>query len=560
MTSREELVKKAKRKMLVEKAKAKMAMDQTSPDVSQEEAPAVEPNQTSGGFLGAEMPAHAEETMPLGESAMGVAEGMMDTLAGVGSGLPVVGPAVDKLAKTELVSGRKGGMTDEQYAKLVEMGGGNREAGKAMGTVGGFMAAPATLGSQLGLSGADMASRKFIGGEDITSEDAALTGGLELAAAGLPKAMKLGVDRISDKINPAKLREMAEASAVEALDPTSKQLGKMIATPAEGFANERQRLGRTLIDQNVLHGGKENILKNLQKKAAELGEKLGGQVSDISAQAPDVPTRADLVEILKSKSNSRRADILDDEIARHYDTASQSFKTPDMKKAENTVSKLEDLALNSPDAETAALADISAKNLASNMPQGELDFENLVAIRKALDDKAFSAYKSDSPAGDKIKEVAETIRSIENDISMGLDVSYLDTKGLYKSVKDLEELATGATGKAERDALGGITKSINRTLPSIMGASIGFSTGGAAGGVLGTAIGNKAGRVWAKYGPQLKAAGFESASKLPTDPVKLKEFIDVLNKQGPTAVGALHFKMLQDDKQYRKKHMKDKNK
>ena len=130
MSSREELLKKAKRKMLIEKAKAKMASEKSPTPVSQED---MELDQTSMGFLGAEMPEPTEETMPLGESAKGVAEGMMNTLAGVGSGLPVVGPMVDEAAKTALISGRKGGMTDEQYSKLVEMGGGNREAAFRIG-------------------------------------------------------------------------------------------------------------------------------------------------------------------------------------------------------------------------------------------------------------------------------------------------------------------------------------------------------------------------------------------------------------------------------------------
>jgi hypothetical protein len=549
MSSREELLKKAKRKMLIEKAKAKMASEKSPTPVSQED---MELDQTSMGFLGAEMPEPTEETMPLGESAKGVAEGMMNTLAGVGSGLPVVGPMVDEAAKTELISGRKGGMTDEQYSKLVEMGGGNREAGKAIGTMGGFMAAPGALLPQLGLSAADMASRKMIGGEDITAGDAALSGGLEVAANVMPKAMKYGMDKMS----PSVLRKLAEINAVEALDPTSKQLGDMISTPAAGFENQRQELGRTMIDQQLLGGDKEAILKSLQRKRESLGNKLGDQVTDISSKASDVPTRKDISEVLKGKATDRRTDVLDDEIASHFDKASQTFKTPEMKEAERHIKKLDNLASTSPDPDVAAKAAADANELREMMPTGELDFENLVTIRKELDAKAFSAYKTDSPTGDKIKEVAKTIRDIEDDIAMGIDIDYKTTKGLYSSVKSLEKLAVGASGKAERDAIGGITKAINRTLPSIFGATTGFAVGGPVGGVIGTAVGNRAGRVWAKYGPQLKAAGFEKASKLPTK--YLRELVEELNKSGPIAAGALHFKILQEDKQARKKHMKDK--
>ncbi len=216
--------------------------------------------------------------------AMDALENAWQFFAGVGSGIPAVGPLVDKLAKTELVSGRKGGMTDEQYDKLVAKGGRVRKAGNLAGTLGGFAAAPAAVLPQLGLSGADMASRKFIGGEDISGAKAGGTLAIEGALGSAGKAMnKLGVtSKILDKVKGIQEKMVTkagkQAEAAAGLTSTKSLRDKLSRMEADGSVKPGE-LGNRLIQDGVVQAG--DTAASVAKKSKDLFERAGKEIDQL---------------------------------------------------------------------------------------------------------------------------------------------------------------------------------------------------------------------------------------------------------------------------------------
>jgi hypothetical protein len=268
----------------------------------------------------------------------------------------------------------------------------------------------------------------------------------------------------------------------------------------------------------------------------------------------------DLAQKLKNLAGNQRDKLLDDSTARYYDKASDSFKTPEIKAAEKQIKDLTKMAQKAESPEEADILLSQADELHEVIEESQaLDFKSLTDIRKYLDGKAANAHKSQSKSTEHIRKVSNMVRDIEDDIAMGIDPDYKSIKHLLGQVNDLNKLAKSAAGKAEREALGGITAAINRSLPTILGTTVG-AVGGPAGAAAGAIAGNRAGKIWAKYGPQFKAAGFDAANKLTNDPQKLKQLVDAAEKGGATAIGATHFKLMQEDPEYRKKYMKKKDK
>jgi len=449
--------------------------------------PDMESDQTSMGFLGAEMPAPAEDSMPLGESAMGVAGGMMNTLAGIGSGLPVVGPLVDEAAKTELVSGRKGGMTDEQYSKLVEMGGSNREGGKAIGTMGGFMAAPGAVLPQLGLSAADMASRKMIGGQDISGPQAGGTLALEgaLGASGKLLAKFKG---LQDKMITQAGKQAEAAAGLSSSKSLRDKLAKMEASgkikPGE--------LGNRLIENGVVRAG--DTAASVAKKSGVLIDNAGKEIDQLLS-GKSVPTQKVQDALLNTLDKPAYTELREKVI----------------KKVNTQVDLLEEAGEN-------------------------LDLTDLRKIKSEIG-REVSDFQSKASSKEAGKHI---YKGLTNAIENSLGERELNKLRELNKKFEVGRMAEEAASGTANSGMSGLRK---------MGVVTSTITGNTA-----VAGGLVAEHVFGKYKPALLAAGLTKASHLG----KYAEKFATAAEEGPKAIGALHFQLLQDDKQYRKKHMKDK--
>ena len=471
---------------------------------------------------------------------------------GIGRGIPVAGKALEDTGA--MIAGMTPEQGQQALANVDEQSPWLTGGGKMAGAMGSFAAAPG-LRPALALSAADMVTR------DKTAGEMAVGLALEGTLGGVGKLIGKGLGGLSSD----KLAARAEKNAIEALDPSSEQIGKMMD---EGTLLEK---GRYLLDNNILRDPSKNVISGLRDKEEMLSvlnankDKLVGKLKkstdDITEAGPDVPGRLDLAEKLKGMAGKQRDTLLDDTTAKYYDKASNSFKTPEIKEAEKAIKELDQIARDMPDPDILSELGAMKAGLQDGIEEAQaLDFKDLADIRQYLDGKAESAFKSQSKSTDHIRKVAGAVREIEDEIAMGIDPDYKTIKKLLGQTKDLNKMAKSAAGKAEREALGGISQTINRSMPTILGTTVGAATGNPIAAVAGAAVGNRAGKVWAKYGPQFKAAGFENASKLTKDSEKLKKLIEAVEKGGSTAVGALHFKYMLEDESYRKNHTKKEDK
>lgn len=591
MASREELLKQAKRKMLLEKAKEKMAAS-----ASQE----VTPDQTAMGFLGAEMPEGAP-TDP-----MALAEGAMNTLAGYGSGLPVVGPMVDELAKTEAVSGRPGGMSDEQYAKLVEMGGGAREGGKFLGTTGGFMAAPATILAQMGLAGADMVSRGAIGGQEITPEEVGIMASATMAPAGLGKlaqkfkginekmrtsagelaetAAGLDISKSARKalseaeivgdieagefgnmlldrgvVKPFQGPKKTASKALEVREAVGKDIDKVLAG-SQG-SNTQELLGKfkSLISKKSLRNETEkavdkkakDIVSSLAKdnRAKETTEKMAGLSEEIKMLSSlDASEEGKRVVAYKLASAKHKQNKIIEAVDKAEEAKAEQGIDPEYLQKLNTEYDMLDDVINDLEGTTSLLKDMTPESLEAQIMEGTSKLEKL-------------SEKTDGASIPltRLRELKDDIRG-KGEVLGKKKTSDKAIHDTYKnSIKeslgeqDLERLK--ALNKEKEAAEAAFVGSIDSTATRASDLGKYAAMHSVAQGSMAFPAMYATKALWAKHGAALAAAGLRKGS---IPPKHLGKFAEAAENRGKAGVGALHFQLMQDDPEYRKKNMKGK--
>lgn len=341
------------------------------------------------------------------------------------------------------------------------------------------MAAPATIPAQMGLAGADMASRGAIGGQEITPEEVGIMAGATMAPAGLGKLAQKFKGMQEKMITKA--GKQAETAA--GLGASKKLRDRLSQLEKEGKIKPGQ-LGNELIEEGVVAAG--DTPTSVAKKAKELADRADGEINetlgDLSTYAAGV--QKDLVDAVRSPALSAAQEA-----------------------AKNKVRKQAKLL-------SRAGEDISLKDL-----------------RKIRDEAA----KKGSGGNKTIEE------SLSKSIDNALGEDELQKIRALRDKLQAGQLAEEGAGDIANQGMSGLRK---------MGIVTSMISGNPA-----IAGGLAAEHVISKYRPALAAIGLTKASQLGK---YAERFADAAENRGKAGVGALHFQLMQDDPEYRKKNMKGK--
>ena len=614
MATREELLKAARRKLLLEQARAKMASTQTpvveSEPTQEEPAPtpqAPEFTTEGSGFLGASV----KDSVPLGEHLMSAAKG----LEAVGQNLPIVGPMAERGAMA--LNNMTPEQYEAYKAKSAEQHPVATQAGEAVGSIGPYAAIPGvglgSLAASLGVSGADQAMRGKSAGEigaNLAQEG--IVGGatmglgkllkklpsseelLELAgkkaesAAGLDLSKSarknIATAEITGDIKPGELgNKLLDLGIVKPFQSARKT--------AEAAHDASQRYSDEI--SKLLEGSEDIPIKDLVKniKAQKTGEMYTSAAEDAIIKKADdeivklsgiYRTSETTDSILKLKESLRKLGKLDasDQNKRKLasviaDTEHKqvkamkdiagidasldklTLKPPSLKKKEllarrekleksipklqdildNTTAKLEELTPLNPEIvkQQISKAELDLKNLEDMVPTGGLSPKRIQEIKDSISKEVDILT---TPATTKAGEKA-------------LSKAYRDTIEESLGAKELERLKElNKNLQASKTAMKGSIES-SASKPSALGqytSMYSLSKGDLA---FPTIYASK--NLWGTYGNSLAAVGIKKGAI----PAKyLGQFAEAAEKGGKTAVGALHFKLMQEDPEYRKKHTK----
>jgi hypothetical protein len=193
-----------------------------------------------------------EEGSFLNDLSMDPTNTLLDVAGDVGTkvssfarGIPVAGKAAEDIGAT------LAGMSKEEGAEFFQRED-EQNPGNIVPQIGGAIASMAPMGiaPALAASAADMTMR------DTPVSKMALNLGLEGALGGLGKL----AGKAFTKAGSEATKEAAERNAIEALDPTSEQIGKMLD---EG---DYLAKGRTLLDEGILKDPNKGLIRGLRDK------------------------------------------------------------------------------------------------------------------------------------------------------------------------------------------------------------------------------------------------------------------------------------------------------
>jgi len=455
-----------------------------------------------------------------------------DFLTSIGDNVPVLGAAANYVGnKADVALGfakddaeAEANMRARQAARaerspIADTAGSVVGASTAMAVPGAGLAG---VGSGLAVSGADLAARKGLTGEDISLEDAGkqllLEGGIGGALVGAGKALK-PLSGKTQEISDA----LAQKFGKRSLGGTKSELRKL-EVESDTLDNVVRRLREDGVYDKALQSS-DDLYENVKG----MRQASGAKGNDIFMAGAQDANQAEVYQSLMARAKVAQ-DRGQGEIAAKLRSEADNIK-----------------AISSNPLDTDLPIQASPEQLKlMEMQNTSLD-PSVIKERKTFLDK--DTFKSKVETNQISEAAGDEMRDLQYGLMDGDSAAALKAENAkYGDLKTGEKLlANKAAG--EQSSGGGLIKKVRQAA---------FVSGAMASGGLPVAAAAYVGDAFlSKYGNQLATYGFNKGSKVLQNPTWVKALEAAGDRGGIAGVNTAHFLMTQRDPEYRKAHQED---